>query len=228
MTIPATFHRIWVGDARIPKQANDYWEKFRALHPDWNFVTWSDPIRAEDFELGRLFSSCKHPAQLADLMRIEIVHRHGGIYVDIDVEPIRSFDPLRDYDFFVVGCELFGGTPSHAATRALMDQLLSYGDSLPEGSINEVTGPLLWREVVTDDIPGVIHLPFELFSPWRFDETPDRGRITEETFSVNHWFGTWVAKPPFRSRLIAQTRLIARRVKRLLRSRRGTDNPRVP
>jgi mannosyltransferase OCH1-like enzyme len=191
-TVPRTFHRIWVGDKPIPTRAEDFWWRLKDLNPGCEFVTWRDPIEPTDYELGHLFSSCRHPAQLADLLRIEIVHKFGGIYIDVDIEPLRTFRPLFSYEFFVVGCWLFGGVPGHPATRALINKILEYGEELPRGLISDVTGPTVWNSTVSFGFPGVTHLPWVLFSPWNWGERPDWNRVTAETYAVNHRFATWV------------------------------------
>jgi hypothetical protein len=158
---------------------------------------------------------------MADLMRIEIIYRHGGIYVDVDVEPLRSFEPLLQHDFFVVGCELFGGRALHPAARALLDRLQQY-DTLPSDvPINVTTGPVLWRTTLFEPelFPGVVRPPFELFAPWTYEEKADRRRITSETFAVNHWFASWVPKPPLHQRALERGHRLGSRAKRLLRRR---------
>ena len=43
----------------------------------------------------------------SDIARIEILIKHGGIYIDTDVFVIKSFDPLRKYNF-TMGIEYHG------------------------------------------------------------------------------------------------------------------------
>ena len=46
----------------------------------------------------------KYPAHMADVIRLEMLQRHGGIYLDLDVVCLRPFDPLLQHDF-VMGME---------------------------------------------------------------------------------------------------------------------------
>ena len=50
-----------------------------------------------------------HYAHQADIIRLRSLLKYGGIYLDIDVITIRSFDRLRNYDF-VMGQEGKGGS----------------------------------------------------------------------------------------------------------------------
>ena len=109
-----------------------FWAGFRRLHPDWELITWRDPLKAEDFELGTLFAKCRSGAELADLIRLEVLWRHGGVYVDADCEAVRALDPLLRYGFFI-GTEdgrsltnaVLGAEPAHPAIRAYMDAIVN-------------------------------------------------------------------------------------------------------
>lgn len=194
--IPRQFHRIWVGPRPMPASSYDFWRGIRMMHPDWELTTWTDPVDPSDFELGRLFSSSNHPAQLADLMRIEILWRLGGVYVDIDTEVIKPFDPLLRHSLFMgeyngeLQNAVIGSVPQHEGLRAVMDSLLEY-DELPAGPINESTGPvLLTRILATRD--DVTVLPKATFFPWVWEEGENVDAITDETFAVQHWNLSWL------------------------------------
>jgi mannosyltransferase OCH1-like enzyme len=203
--IPKHFHRIWVGPRAMPSSSYDFWNGIRELHPDWKLTTWTDPVRPSDFELGRLFDSCQHPAQLADLMRIEILWRHGGVYVDIDCEVIKPFDPLLCHSLFIgeykgeLQNAVLGSVPQHKGLRAVMNSLLEY-DVLPIGPINESTGPVLLTRILAsrDDVTV---LPKETFFPWVWEEERNPAAITDKTFAVQHWNLSWL---PLHRRLYSQ------------------------
>ena len=42
-------------------------------------------------ELLALLDNCTNYAQMADIMRLEIVYLYGGIYVDMDATALRPF-----------------------------------------------------------------------------------------------------------------------------------------
>ena len=93
MSIPRILHRT------VPKETTEqvegWWDQLQALHPDWEAHTWREPINPDDFPLvGRLLDACQTGAQRADLIRLEVLYRFGGFYVDSDCEPFRPFDSL--------------------------------------------------------------------------------------------------------------------------------------
>lgn len=97
--IPRILHRV------VPEHTTadveTFWQRFREMHPTWELRTWRDPLNSEEFELGHLFGRCRRGAELADVVRLEVLHRYGGIYVDSDCEPWRPLDPLLHHSFFI-------------------------------------------------------------------------------------------------------------------------------
>ncbi len=49
-------------------------------------------------------NAIKYPAHMADVIRLEQLERHGGIYLDLDIISLNSFDPLLNREF-VMGIE---------------------------------------------------------------------------------------------------------------------------
>ena len=49
----------------------------------------------------------KHYAHRADVLRLKLLYEHGGIYLDLDMVALRSFDPLLHHDV-VMSRELDG------------------------------------------------------------------------------------------------------------------------
>src|ERR1700751_3928150 len=94
MQIPKKLHLIWVGnDNAKPEACIQSW---RRNHPDWEFKLWSDDdLREGDWinkaHLATFANTRKWPA-VADLMRYEILYRHGGVYADADSFSVRPLD----------------------------------------------------------------------------------------------------------------------------------------
>jgi mannosyltransferase OCH1-like enzyme len=81
--------------ALVDDEAERLWDIACALHPDWEHVTWRDPIDPSAFPLTSPFwSECESGAQLADLVRAEDLLHDGGWYIDSDVWCLKPFDSL--------------------------------------------------------------------------------------------------------------------------------------
>jgi len=103
----------------------------------------------------------------ADLLRLEIVWRRGGVYVDCDIECHRPIDPLlagceaffaAEYDPRCYGLDgpagvnngLFGASPHHPAVEAIMRRTDEVLHRLPPDRPDAplLAGPRVFRDVV--------------------------------------------------------------------------------
>ena len=199
--IPKIFHRT------VPQAVNErhehFWETFKEWHPDYEFKTWRDPIDKKDFELAHLWASCGNGAQLADLIRLEVVYRFGGIYVDADMECVGRFPDMKDIAFFIgtedgdrVTNALFGAAQEHPEIRRIMDYLKEFSELPSDIPANVVTGPELFSRHLrfSDDI---LVFPRTVFYPVSHGQNVDSvTALPTRTLTVHHWDGSWLDKKP--------------------------------
>jgi len=87
--IPKKIHQIWYGDDPIPEFCMEYAERIKALYPDYEYKLWLN----EDLEKLRTNVFLEHTKKqrafgyCVDWYRALILQEHGGLYLDIDVEP---------------------------------------------------------------------------------------------------------------------------------------------
>lgn len=196
-----------------PAWAEEFWQAWKDLHPGWQFVTYRDPIDHRCFPLlGRWFTFCTSGAQLAGLVRLEAVHELGGIYVDMDMEPLRPLGPLLEAvgefgaDQAFIGTEddqhltdaMFGAPAGHAGIAACIDRVNDlFGDALaedmhPPGA--QATGPLNTTAVLKQRSDTVV-LPRRMLYPYSYTERHRRHEdfrtTSPDSFAVHHWAFSW-------------------------------------
>lgn len=210
--IPRILHRVV--PAQPSAEAERFWVGWQALHPGWEFKSWVDPQDPKAFELGQEFAFATSGAQLADLVRLEVLWRYGGVYVDSDVEPVRALDTLLKESLFIctedgdmLSNAVMGCVPGHPAVRACIDAILAERRTRLDVPPNIATGPALATQFMggREDITV---LPPECFYPYHYSEPRPRDIatvITPFTYGVHHWAASWVAKPtgdsvPWRSK----------------------------
>jgi mannosyltransferase OCH1-like enzyme len=104
--IENNIHQIWVGEAKIPAHIQEYMDEVKERHKDFNYFLWTDanlPVLPE--HLKKIYDSYQKPALKADLLRMYIVYKVGGFYLDADFETIDGFysDVIpKDRDGFIV------------------------------------------------------------------------------------------------------------------------------
>ena len=203
--IPKLLHRIVIPPLTSSGTVQSYWDGFAVLHPDWELRTWSGPFQPGEWELGPLFSRCATVVGVADLVRLEILWRHGGVYVDTDCEPVRELDPLLRHSCFLgtedglhVSTGVIGSEPAHPAIRAYMDAILNDDRLSLLVPPNEATGPGLATEILggRDDVTV---LPPEFFYPEPYSARSSVTRAaaseaaTPFTYVVHRWAHSWAS-----------------------------------
>jgi mannosyltransferase OCH1-like enzyme len=145
--IPRVFHQIWLGEADFPYPAER--ETWQRHHPDWEHRLWTEAELPADLELAEAANLLRQPAERADILRLELLHRHGGVYLDADFECLKPIDPLLDavscflglLDSGRVSNAVIGCVPGHPLLARAMAEVrprTTYGPVDREG-----TGPLL-------------------------------------------------------------------------------------
>ena len=202
MHIPKILHRIWLGGTSVPDTSRRYWDEWSRLHPGWQMNTWTDrniwPLRNQD-----QFDRAAAPAQRADILRLEVLSRFGGVYVDTDFQPLRPLDDLmattecflarEDDQWIAIG--IMGAQPGHGFIDHLIDALP--GSFENGGSITEQTGPRFvtrgfWEWSALGHATPTIYPP-ELFYPYHFSRPEDRDGPFPHAYAVHHWAGSWVS-----------------------------------
>ena len=104
--IPKTIHYCWFGRNTKPALAYKCIETWKDYMPDFEIIEWNE----DNYD----FSACpeyvkeayksKKWAFVSDYVRFDILHQYGGIYLDTDVELLRSLNPIISKGAFM-GCE---------------------------------------------------------------------------------------------------------------------------
>lgn len=200
--IPRVLHRV-VPEA-INEQAERWWAKFAELHPDWELLTHRDPLDPAEWPAtSPYWAQCKNGAELADLVRLEALLRWGGIYVDQDVEPWRSLEPLLPLSAFaawederVVPNAVMGAVASHPAIQACLELAI---DRIAQPTWER--GPGVTTKVFVGR-PDVLLLPPGSFYAVHYRD-PERARLMRDRrtreqhpwgFGLHHYWGSWLPK----------------------------------
>jgi mannosyltransferase OCH1-like enzyme len=184
--IPKRFIRIWVGGSKaIPNQFNIWWEQFREMHPDYEFISITKlsqlnipnnikPIVAHVIENG----TC---AGLADILRLVAVYDLGGVYIDTDVMPLKSFDPLiiSDKPFLAKRSSksfesaVIGSPKCHPAILETLNAMPKWYMNHIGRSASIQSGPAFVSSVLFGR-KDVTHLPIKAFYPYNGFGSPKR------------------------------------------------------
>ena len=88
--IPRILHWVWVGGGGdIPAKFHPMMESWRRLHPNWQAVVWTDEKVTWELRNQALMLQADTYAELSDIVRLEVVERFGGVYVDTDFQALQ-------------------------------------------------------------------------------------------------------------------------------------------
>ncbi len=104
--IENNLHFIWL-TRKIPELHILNIKNFAELNPDLNVILWVDDhnhslnipgvnvthfTTLEGFHAKPYFDQAVHGAKKADILRYFVILKYGGLYLDIDCQPIKSLD----------------------------------------------------------------------------------------------------------------------------------------
>lgn len=219
--IPKIIHYCWLSNDPIPEELQECMASWKKYLPDYEFMKWD--LNRFDKEscpwVSEAFDAKKY-AFAADYIRIYALYNYGGIYLDMDVEVLKSFDDLLQLPYFLC-YEQDATGPEVAAFGAqegqqwLADWLAYYKGRHfvnKDGSINpqnRTTLPKIainWlgqrgytfkdiirpSEITSSNSNTICLLPSEYFSPKSYTD----GKIycTPNTYSIHHFAGSWIPK----------------------------------
>jgi len=134
--IPKIIHHIWVGKKPIPESYLYFMSTWKKIHPEWEHKLWTDKdVENFPWKNKALFLRSTNPGMKSDIWRYEILYNYGGVYVDTDMECIRSLNPIHERlefyagkdnmnDNFHVANSLIGAAPNSKILKSMIDYLL--------------------------------------------------------------------------------------------------------
>jgi mannosyltransferase OCH1-like enzyme len=178
--------------------------------PDYRIKEWNETNYALDTAYSRKAYAKEFWSKLSNLVRLHALHTEGGIYLDTDVEVLKTFAPLLHHKCFVgfqvreeqvdwVTSAVMGAQAKHPFLKRCMDLTLERfektGRFYRAPAINTmVLKQIGLKEYGLQQIEEVTIYPLEYFYPYSWTEKFSPERIKENTYSIHYWEGTWLKK----------------------------------
>jgi inositol phosphorylceramide mannosyltransferase catalytic subunit len=186
--IPRVFHQIWLGDKPLPREYEGYQRSWTKHHPGWELRIWTEENLPADLRRPEAAERLRAPAERADILRLELLWREGGVYVDSDFECLRSIEPLLEGHDFVIGLAKPGrvnnafiaAVAGHPILELALERLRPREF---HGYDKRAAGPAFLDRLLAD-VEGVTFLEPELLYP----RTP---AAQEHAYAVHHEARSW-------------------------------------
>ena len=189
---------------------------------DVRILVWQDPIDTRDFIFNEYYNRINSGAQYADLLRIELVYRFGGIYLDSDVQVIEEFSPLFELTHFFCSEDgrlltnaVFGAEKGSPLLKSAIDYLLK---NEPDWALppNITTGPAFFAKIFHSK--NLLLLPRETFYPYNWNEKPLKN-FKEGIIGVHLWEGSWKKESKFKVHLFGFFQNLRRSIRTYFRTK---------
>jgi hypothetical protein len=212
--IPKIIHYCWLSSDPYPESIQRCIDSWKRYLPDYKLFLWNFQRfpRGKSKWVDQAFDAHKY-AFAADYIRLYALYKYGGIYLDSDVEVLRSFDDLLDLPYFIgqentpsgietatIGCE-----KGNVLIRDIFDSFKDKDFINSDGSYNTLPLPFTFRKCIEarytyhcitskeqfDRSENVINVfPWDWFSPknWKTKEL----LLTNNSYSIHHFEGSWL------------------------------------
>lgn len=220
--IPKKIHYIWFGEKPLPPLAKNCIASWRKYMPDFEIIRWDESnfdIRSCNYV--REAYEAKKWAFVSDYARFKILYEHGGVYLDTDVELVRSLDPIleqgpymgfevdyREEDQGQVSAGLgmavnpglgMAVNPGLGLFKTILDSYEKDNFILPDGSqdlttvVTRVTTIL--KTLGLRDMPGIQDVAGVRIYPTEYfcpkHPLTLRLSLTKNSYSIHHYDGSW-------------------------------------
>lgn len=211
--IPKVIHYCWFGHNPKPELVQRCIASWRKHCPDYEIVEWNeDNFDVSQNEYAREAYEEKKWAFVTDYARLWIVFHHGGIYLDTDVEVIKSFDDLLDapaYFGFEDAASIstglgFGAEKHNPVVGAMLEDYDTIHFRREDGTLDKLPCPIRNTKAIAHYLPqnmtgtsvvkiqDAVFYPPEYFCPLSADGTTMKK--TKDTHSIHRFSATWLSE----------------------------------
>ena len=211
--IPKVLHFCWLSNDPYPAKIQKCIDSWRRVLPDyeirlWNFERLGD---AANQWVREAFDKKKY-AFAADFVRAYALYHEGGIYLDSDVEILKTFDSLLELPYFLgyesgansIEAACMGAEKGHPLFGHLLEYYRDRRFIQPDGSCDMTPMPIIMQQIVKvnfslqpidsirsfdQDHKKICVLPDDYFSPVNLDTS--ELRLTSRTMAIHHFAASW-------------------------------------
>lgn len=204
--IPKIIHYMWIG-SKTPDDVKKNIETWKKFCPDYTFMEWNE--KNFDMNLCPFVKGAyenKKYAFVSDYVRIWAIKKYGGIWLDTDVELIKSLDTFLNCKAFIgfeneanLEASTFGFPKNDPTVSMLLD---FYNKRQFDTNKNAVTPNSIMFTVIFHKLYGlkyknknqVLSNGINVFTSDYFiakDYTTRKVTITKNTCAIHKYAATW-------------------------------------
>lgn len=209
--IPSIIHYCWFGGGEKPEIVQKCIDSWKKNLPEYEIIEWNE----ENFDIEcnlyvKEAYNAKKFAFVSDYVRVYVLYKFGGIYLDTDVEVFKPFDNMLHHDSFwgfeqenYIATSTIGAMKGNKLIKTFLDSYEGKEFIKEDGNHDELTNVAIVTNILKNaglklngeyqEISGMgAFYPQTYFSP--YDYINCRKFITENTYAMHHFYKSWL--PP--------------------------------
>jgi inositol phosphorylceramide mannosyltransferase catalytic subunit len=173
----------------FPDEFRPYQESWLRFHSGWELRFWTEETLPDDLRRREVYQRLRVPAERADILRLEVLWRYGGVYVDVDFECLRPLEPLLEgVDFCTaykkpgqVNNAFIASTAGHPILDRALDEVRP---RKVYGYDKAAAGPKFLTKLLKKQFPEATIFDSALF----YARSPEE---LEQAYAVHHRARSW-------------------------------------
>lgn len=215
--IPKIVHYCWFGRSPKPQSVLNFIQTWKDKMPDYEIKEWNEDVfDVSSYKFTKEAYALKKYAFVSDVARLYALYTIGGIYLDTDIEVVKSFTPLLNNKSFIgwednrPGTGVLASVPGANWLKEFLD-LYEHLDFINIfGGLNDI--PNTYKlcdllksyglklnhkyDLLKDDI--AIY-PIDYLCAHNLEE--NKYLISENTYCIHHYSGSWCRKKTFMQKI---------------------------
>lgn len=210
--IPKIIHYCWFGNnpkSDLNKQCLDSWHR---VMPDYQIKEWNETNWPLDNDYSKAAYDKELWSRLSNYVRLQVLFLEGGIYLDTDVEVIKSFDTLLQHECFLgfqqeqqnadwVNNAVLGAQAGHQFLNRCMELTQQLFAETGEFYRSPTVVTMVLKQMGLtgyglQQLDNVTVYPCEYFYPYPWFSNFTPACIQENTYCIHYWEATWRKQSP--------------------------------
>lgn len=208
--IPKIIHYCWFGRVEKPKLAKKCIKSWKKFLPDYEIIEWNE----DNFDINsnlyvKQAYEAKKYAFVSDYVRLYALYNYGGIYMDTDVEVLKSLDKFLQYEAFIgfeskqlCGTGIIGSEKKNLMIKEFLELYDNIKFINDDGSLNQTTNVSMITDLFTkygvelndtqQSIKGMEIFPKTYFCPLNYGD--GHTEFSKDTYTIHHFAGSWLSE----------------------------------
>jgi len=211
--IPTTIHYCWFGGKPLPEKFRPYLDSWRHHMPNHRIHEWNERNLGKRSDYVQQNLEQGNWAFVSDHVRFQVLYEHGGIYMDTDVELLKSLPDVGGPAFLgfenvldrvsknPLGTAILGFAPRHLLCHQMMEAYDRKPAARPLGT--DLLARLIRKRGLSKlrchpvdfeylELDGIRIYHSDVLYPDMFNRFASREQLPAKTRAIHHVAGSWV------------------------------------